>query len=97
MLLRSWPGLPEKDTRKITEADCREWGKSFARGYSASRFNNTLGTLRGILQIAVDRGYFARNPAMAVPKMRIVDKPLTLPPSVGKIRAGGPPLFRRRG
>jgi hypothetical protein len=29
-LLRSWPGLPETDTRKITEHDCREWGKSFA-------------------------------------------------------------------
>jgi integrase len=94
-LLRSWPGLLETDTRKITEHDCREWAKSFAVTYSASRYNNTLGTLRGVLQIAVDRGYFARNPAMAVPKKRIVDKPLTLPPSekfqefIGAIRSGG--------
>jgi integrase len=94
-LIRSWPGLVETDARKITEHDCREWAKSFAPSYSASRYNNTVGTLRGVLQIAVDRGYLARNPGLAVPKMRIVDKPLTLPPSdkfqefVGKIRTGG--------
>jgi integrase len=94
-LIRSWPGLVETDARKITEHDCREWAKSFALSYSASRYNNTVGTLRGVLQIAVDRGYFARNPAMAVPKMRIVDKPLTLRPSdkfqefIQSIRNGG--------
>ncbi len=94
-LLRSWPSLPEADMRKITEHDCREWAKSFALAYSAGRYNNTVGTLRGVLQIGVDRGYFARNPAKAVPKMRIVDKPLTLPPSekfqefIAAIRKGG--------
>ena len=55
-LIRSWPGLLETDTRKITEHDCREWSKSFSAAYSASRYNNTLGTLRGVLQIAVDQG-----------------------------------------
>jgi integrase len=94
-LLRLWPGLPETDARKITERDCLGWGKRCAAVYSASRYNNTLGTLRGVLQVAVDQGYFSRNPAMAVPKMRIVDKPLTLPPPekfqefIGSMRNGG--------
>ena len=94
-LIRCWPGLLETDVRKITEHDCREWGKRFSQDYSASRFNNTVGTLRGVLQIALDSGYVARNPAMAVSKMRIVDKPLTLPPSekfqefIESIRNGG--------
>ncbi|MDQ6655568.1 MAG: tyrosine-type recombinase/integrase [Verrucomicrobiota bacterium] len=94
-LLRSWPSLPEADMRKITEHDCREWAKSFALAYSAGRYNNTVGTLRGVLQIGIDRGYFHRNPGFAVKKMRIVDKPLTLPPSdkfqefVREVRSGG--------
>lgn len=94
-LLGLWPGLADTDMRKITDRDCLDWGKRCAAVYSASRFNNTLGTLRGVLQIGIDRGYFHRNPGFAVKKMRIVDKPLTLPPSdkfqefVRVIRSGG--------
>ncbi len=83
-LLRSWPGLAEIDTRKITEHQCLDWGARFSNLYSGSRYNNTLGTLRGVLQIGVDSGYLVRNAGMGVGKVHIVEKPLTFHLPVSK-------------
>ncbi len=51
-LTRSWPGLDALPPAKIAMTDCRDWAARFAANYSASVFNNTLGTLRMILERA---------------------------------------------
>ena len=45
-LLRTWAGLKEKDVRKISEAECKTWAAKFSGEYSATLYNNTVGTLR---------------------------------------------------
>src|SRR5262245_17359756 len=49
-LLRTWPDLDAKPPAKITETDCREWAGRFAATYDEQFFNNTLSTLRHVLE-----------------------------------------------
>jgi integrase len=78
-LVRSWPGLLDKDVHKISERDCLHWAAEFGKRYSASVFNNTVGSLRQILEIAVKEGSRYGNPALAIKKARIRQKALDLP------------------
>jgi integrase len=78
-LVRWWPGLLEKDVHKISERDCLHWAAEFGKRYSASVFNNTVGSLRQILEIAVKEGSRYGNPALAIKKARIRQKALDLP------------------
>jgi integrase len=76
-LLKSWPELDALAPEKITEANCRTWATKFAADYSASVFNNTLSTLRMILEragIGIDD-----NPAHKVNRLGIKPKELHLP------------------
>jgi hypothetical protein len=54
--LKSWPGLADKDVRQISRRDCQDWARRFGQGCSSIAFNNTIGTLRQILDIAVEAG-----------------------------------------
>ncbi|NBV23914.1 MAG: site-specific integrase [Proteobacteria bacterium] len=78
-LVRTWPELKGMDVRKITETECKTWGAKFAREYSATLYNNTVGTLRQVLAIAIKAGAIYHNPAQAVPKVRVRAKELQLP------------------
>lgn len=78
-LLRTWPGLAEKDLRKVSERDCRQWAGEFAKRYSASVFNNTVGTLRHVLDVGVSEGARYGNPAVTIKKMKVRQKELSLP------------------
>ena len=78
-LVRSWPGIKELDVSKITKAQCESWAGRFSKSCSPTRFNNTLGTLRGVLENAVSTGARYANPAAKVKRMRIRSKPLDLP------------------
>jgi hypothetical protein len=49
-LIKSWPELDALHPAKTTVPDCRAWAAKFAGNYSPSVFNNTLGTLRMILE-----------------------------------------------
>jgi len=55
-LLKSWPALETKDVCQIKRRDCQEWAREFAQNCSPIAFNNTIGTLRMILDICVDAG-----------------------------------------
>ncbi len=48
-LLRSWPGLNERDVRQISRHECLDWAQRFGEKCSPVAFNNTIGTLRMIL------------------------------------------------
>lgn len=78
-LLRSWPGLGEKDIRKISKDDCLSWAAKYASDYSPSVYNNTVGTLRQILAIGIEKGSRYGNPALEIVKRRPTQKKLALP------------------
>jgi integrase len=94
-LLKSWQGLEATDVRKITASDCREWAARFGHEYSATVFNNTVGTLRHIIRIAIQSGGRYGNPADEIKKKKVRQKILTLPEHdqflslVTKVRTAG--------
>jgi integrase len=78
-LLKSWPELEAKPVGKVAKDDCLAWAKKYAADYSASVYNNTVGTLRMVLDIAVEKGARAQNPARFISKRRITQRELELP------------------
>ena len=78
-LLKSWPNLEKMDIRKIAENDCLQWASGFAKKYAASFFNNTVGTVRQAIQIAIESGARFGNPAMKIKKLKVRQKILKLP------------------
>lgn len=79
-LVRSWAGLEELPVSKIGKEDCTEWASKFSAKYSPSVYNNTVGTLRMVLDVAVEKGARAFNPAKIVTKRKInLSRELHLP------------------
>ena len=78
-LLASWPELERLPVGKVSKDACLTWAKKFSDDYSATVYNNTVGTLRMILDIAVEKGARASNPAEWIGKRRIVQRELHLP------------------
>jgi integrase len=79
-LLKSWPGLAEKDAKKITAAECKVWAKAFIKsGPSSTRFNNTVSALRHIFAHAVAAGARFSNPAATLERVKIRQKVPKLP------------------
>lgn len=80
-LLKSWPELATIRPRNITEADCRVWAKRFSDAYSPTRYNNTVDTLRGILETGISHGLIYRNTAAELGKRKPNAKHVELPSS----------------
>ena len=78
-LLRSWPGIKEKDVRNISRHECVQWTQRFAEISSPTAFNNTIGTLRMIFDLCVEAGARYDNPARGLRRKRIVLRPPELP------------------
>ncbi|MBM3833219.1 MAG: site-specific integrase [Verrucomicrobia bacterium] len=78
-LLKTWPGLDKTDVRRITKGECFDWAAKFGEVSSPIAFNNTLGTLRHILDIACESGHRYDNPAQKVKRVRARPKKLQLP------------------
>jgi integrase len=93
-LFRSWPGLADCRLSSVTVAQCREWAKGFlkskrasghnwktepSRTISASRFNNTVDTLRHIFEIGKEHGIILSNPADSIGKVTPKQKPMRIP------------------
>ncbi len=78
-LVKTWPCPTSIEARKISEKVCQEWAAAFVTKYSPSVYNNTVGTLRQILGIAVSAGARYGNPALGIKKARITLKTLKLP------------------
>jgi integrase len=76
-LLKSWPELDAMHPAKISQSDCRAWASKFAAAYSPQVFNNTLGTLRMILERA-GIGH-DENPARSIKRLGVKQKELHLP------------------
>jgi integrase len=78
-ILKKWPDLSTSQPKDISETDCTTWAKRFSSQYSPTRYNNAVDTLRGIFQIAIDRGMIYRNPAEKLGKRKPNGKHLQLP------------------
>jgi integrase len=76
-LLKSWPGLDNLKLEKISPTACREWAKRFAAKWDEQNFNNTLGTLRMI----IERGGVGHdaNPAFKIKRLGVKPTELQLP------------------
>ena len=78
-LLKSWPDLEQTDVAQISKADCLAWAARFGQKSSPSPFNNTVGTLKLVLDIAVEAGARYDNPAVHIKRKKIRQKLLQLP------------------
>ena len=78
-LLKSWTGLEKTEIRKISKHDCLTWAATFGQEASPSNFNNTVGSLRMVIDVAVDAGARYDNPARFIKKLRVRQKELQLP------------------
>lgn len=76
---KTWSGLNTTDIRKISERECLEWAAKYAEKYSPTVYNNTVGTLRHILEIGIRAGARYGNPANSIPKLKVRQKVLKLP------------------
>jgi len=76
---RTWPGLNATDFRKISEWNCLEWAAKYAEKDSPTAYNNTVDTLRHVLEIGIRAGARYGNPANAIPKLKVRQKVLKLP------------------
>jgi len=76
-MLKSWPELDAMHPARINQSDCLTWAAKFADEYSPQVFNNTVGTLRSILERAgIGRD---ENPAFKIKRLGIKPKELHLP------------------
>jgi len=78
-LLKSWPGLDERELRRITKTDCTDWARKFRKLASSTRYNNTLAGLRRVFEIAIEAGIIYGNPAAKLERVPVRAKQLTLP------------------
>ena len=78
-LLKSWPGLAEREVRRITKTDCTEWARRFRKVASSTRYNNTIAGLRHVFDVAIEAGIIYGNPATKLERVPVRPKQLTLP------------------
>jgi integrase len=78
-LLKSWPGLADRELRRITRTDCKEWARRFLKTASSTRYNNTIAGLRHVFEVAIEKGIIYGNPAAKLKRVRPHPRQLTLP------------------
>lgn len=93
-LIKTWPDLPQRDSRRLTRYDCENWGaralrdgtgfiapnvRTVRKGMSASSFNKCVDALRSVLEIAKAEGAIFDNPAKDLAKASLKSKRLNLP------------------
>lgn len=94
-LFKSWPELKNRDVRAITQSDCLDWAATFSTATCSTAFNNTLGILRRLFDIAIELGIRYENPASTVKRVGVRPKELHLPSAdqfnqfVAAIESGG--------
>jgi integrase len=78
-LLKSWPELEQEDAAQISKTECLAWAARFGQKASPSVFNNTVGTLKLVLDVAVEAGARYDNPAVHIKRKKVRQKHLQLP------------------
>lgn len=78
---KTWPDIRECLLNRIGVEEMRQWAVRLHKAYSATGVNNTIGTMRAILDIPLKRGLLSQNPAANLSKVRVRQKELNLPSS----------------
>ena len=83
-LQKTWPELWALRLNEITPQACKEWSSKLVKEVACHYYNNTLGTLKQVLQVGikahkVNGGGILENPAAELKKTRIIQKDLRLP------------------
>ncbi len=78
-LVRSWPELFGMPVRLITADACFAWASRYRDKVHGTRFNNTVDSLRGILDVAKEYDLIKTNPAERIQKAKVTPKKLALP------------------
>ncbi len=81
-LLKSWPGLAEREVRRITKTECTDWAQKFRKAASSTRYNNTIAGLRHVCDVASRAGIVYGNPAAELKRVKIRQKSPTFPSRV---------------
>jgi integrase len=83
-LQQTWPGLWELGLGEIREQACKDWAASLSQKITCHYYNNTIGTLRLVLQAGLKAhkeksGVVLENPAGELQRVRVTQKQLQLP------------------
>ena len=78
-LLKSWQGLADREIRRVTKTECKEWARAFRKFASPTRYNNTVSGLRHVFEVAKEAGIIYSNPAEKLERVPVRSKQLTLP------------------
>lgn len=76
-LRKSWPDLGGTPIPKVKPSQCEAWAGRYSKQVSPSRYNNTLGALKAIFELAVDGGFRRANPAKHLKRVKPSEKDLT--------------------
>ena len=81
---RSWPKLWDLRLDQITEEDCKEWAAKLNKDIACHYYNNTIGTLKQIIEagLKLQKGHGGprlENPAAELKRTRVTQKDLHLP------------------
>lgn len=84
-LIKSWQGIEQMDVRQFNKTNCLDWAARYRvtgnRGkvVSDTNYNNTKGSLKLVLDIAVEAGAIYDNPARFIKRASVQVKELHLP------------------
>ncbi|MDB6065831.1 MAG: hypothetical protein JWR26_2039 [Pedosphaera sp.] len=78
-LEKSWPALHKMNVRKITKTMCLEWAGDYFKKFSSTNYNNTVGTLQGVLDIAKEAGALYDNHASHIRRVAVRNAPPEIP------------------
>ena len=60
----TWPGIEEMLLRDLNTDGILDWAKRLHKKYSASSYNNTIGTFRRVIIVGIEAGAIACDPMM---------------------------------
>ena len=81
---QTWPELWELGLEEIGEQACKDWAARLSQQITGHYYNNTIGTLRLVLQAGLKAhkersGLALENPAAELQRVRVTQKQLQLP------------------
>ena len=76
-MIKSWGELPA-EVKKISIGACQQWAGKHSKDMSSTCFNNGLGALKNIFEMAIRKGVRFTNPAKEIKRVKPKAKDLTL-------------------
>ena len=78
-LLKSWPGLKQRDLSSIRRQEAEDWAGKRFKTSSPTRFNNTVAAFKKLFELGIENGICSINPANRIKRRRVTQRILDLP------------------